>query len=549
MDVNECIRRQALIEGTRGTWDSHCREIAERIWPAADIFQNHRRTEGEKRTEEMLDSTAALALEKFAAALESLLTPRTQKWHGLKSSNEDLNDAPGVEEWFERASAVLFSMRNAPRSGFYSQIHEGYKSLGAFGAMCTYIPEPVPGQRVRYHGVHVANVYVAADEAGQIDTVYRKYMMSAKAAAQKWNGKSLPPAVAKALEKGGDPFAPLEFLHCVYPKDDYDPERKDAAGMAYQSYDISIQDKHLIDEGGYHELPYLYSRYTVNANETTGRSPAMMVLPNIKVANEMQKTFLRAGHLVVEPPLLTYDDGVIGYGGNRVDLRSRAINRGGLDAQGRQLIQPMLTGGRLDLTETMIEREREVINEAFLVSLFRVLVDGPTITATEALIRQNEKGLLLAPTVGRQQTEYTDPLVNRDLHVAFRAGWLPPMPEALRESQDDYDIVYDSPASRFAESESVLGIQRTLEMALPLIQMKPEYAELFDVEEIIRRTREGNGAPAAMLHDHEDFQAALAKIQEQQAAQQQMAAMAAMAPAAKDMAAAQQMAGQGQLAN
>ena len=55
----------------------------------------------------MFDSTAALGLERFAAAMESMLTPRNQKWHRLQASNPILNKDRETKLWFEEATNIL----------------------------------------------------------------------------------------------------------------------------------------------------------------------------------------------------------------------------------------------------------------------------------------------------------------------------------------------------------------------------------------------------------------------------------------------------------
>ena len=131
-NVEDCLRRLNELEGRRHNWDSHWQEVAERVWPAADEFLTSRGV-GEKRSTKIYDATAAMALEKFAAALESMLTPRAHKWHSLRSTDENLNRDPAVKVWFEEVARIMFQARNSPNAGYYSQMHEGYKSLGAFG--------------------------------------------------------------------------------------------------------------------------------------------------------------------------------------------------------------------------------------------------------------------------------------------------------------------------------------------------------------------------------------------------------------------------------
>ncbi len=52
-------------------------------------------------------------------------------------------------------------------------------------------------------------------------------------------------------------------------------------------------------------------RYTTGPKEVYGRSPAMTVLPEIKMVNEMSQTVLNAGQKALDPPLLLQEDGAL----------------------------------------------------------------------------------------------------------------------------------------------------------------------------------------------------------------------------------------------
>ncbi len=530
-NVEETLRRFEDLEARRSNWDHHWQEVSEIVWPDAADF-TVQRSPGEKRNQNLYDATAAMALEKFAAAMESMLTPRQQKWHTLKASDDDLNKDPEVKLWFEQANRTLFTARNSPRANYYSQKHEGYKSLGAFGNECLFIEEN-PNGGIRYRGCHIAQVFIETDPQGVVDTIYRRYPLSAKAAHQKW-GERTPEKVRIALEKS--PWQPFDFLHVVVPREQVDPEALDHEGMAWESLQIGIDDKVLIEESGYHELPYKYARYTVNATEMFGRGPAMLVLPSIKMTQEMQKTFIRAGHKAVDPPLLARDDGVIGMGSQGVELRSGYVTWGGLDEQGNPVIKPFISGAQLELTEGMLETERNVIKDAFLVTLFLTLLEHPEMTATEVLARLQEKGQLLAPTVGRQQSEMLGPQIERELAILTRQGFLTPLPPVLEEAEGEYEIVYESPAMRQQRIEEALGIQRTLEMAAPFIAADPTVLDVFKPVEIIRLSAEIYGAPSSILRTEEELEELTKRREEEAQAAQTAAALPELATAAKDLA-------------
>src|ERR1700692_2198488 len=107
-----------------------------------------------------------------------------------------------------------------------------------------------------------------------------------------------------------------------------------------------------------------------------------------------------------------------------------------------------------------MDMERALVNDAFLVTLFQILTESPQMTATEVIERTQEKGILLAPTVGRQQSERLGPQIHRELDVLASQGLLLPMPPALREAKGAYSIVYTSPLSRAMREQEAAGFWR-----------------------------------------------------------------------------------------
>lgn len=241
------------------------------------------------------------------------------------------------------------------------------------------------------------------------------------------------------------------------PRSDVDPTKADYRGMDFASYYVALAGKTLLAESGYRSFPYAISRYTTAPGEIYGRSPAMLALPAIKTLNEEKKTLLKQGHRTVDPVLLTHDDGVL----DGFSLRPGAINPGGVSMDGRPLVHA-LPVGNLAVGKDMMDDERLVINDAFLVTLFQILVDTPQMTATEVLERAREKGALLSPTMGRQQSEFLGPMIARELDVLMRQSLLPPLPGVLIEAQGEYKIEYDSPLSRAQRAEEAAGISRLM---------------------------------------------------------------------------------------
>jgi hypothetical protein len=184
----------------RGTLDSHCEEIARRVWPGyAGSFQNRGlvRIEGEKRTDDMVDSTAAQALARFGAAMESMLTPRNSVWQRVVPSDKGLMRNRSIRLWFDDVTDILFKHRQSPKANFQGQQHECYLSLGAFGTGCKFIDRlQLPWDRqargLRYKAIHLGEVFFLENHQGIIDTVFRKFDLTARQAAQKFGTANLP---------------------------------------------------------------------------------------------------------------------------------------------------------------------------------------------------------------------------------------------------------------------------------------------------------------------------------------------------------------------
>lgn len=521
-DTDAIFKRYQRMKNTRGTWESHWDEIAERVLPRSAEFTGDR-TAGDKRTQKVFDATSGLALERFAAAVESLLTPRGAKWHTLRASDVDLNQVPEVAGYFDAVENILFHYRYAPRSNFSSQMHESYMSLGAFGTGGVYIDE-MATEGFRYRSVHLADLFIAENEHGIIDTVYRRMNCTARQAMLMFPDGSF----SKELRDKADdnPDERVELIHVVAPRSDRDASKRTRENMQFGSGYYEVRTKSLIEEGGFNNFPYIISRYVTTSREVYGRSPAMLVLPDIKMLNQMSRVTIRAGEKVVDPPLLIADDGVI----LPVNTRAGGATFARLDGRQQPPIQPLNTGGRPDIGEDMMERRRRTINDAFLVTLFQILVDSPQMTATEVLQRAQEKGALLAPTVGRQQSEMLGPLIEREIAILADQGLLPPVPEALQDAE--YKIEYVSPLSRAMKSEEGVGILRTLEMVQPIAAVDPSVMDNFDFDEITRVLSDVNGVPQRILKSPEDIDAQ----RQARAQQQQMQQMLDAAPQAADAA-------------
>jgi hypothetical protein len=529
--AEEVLREHSAMANDRAVFEGHWREIEDFTSYKGRYFQGEQ-SPGTKSTQRIFDVTAPLAADRFAAACESMITPRTQRWHGLTSANSDLRHVKAVKDWGEEATEVLFSARYAPGANFASQVHEAYWQIGAYGTGCVFVDDLL-GRSLLYRAIHLAEIFASEDAAGRIDTVHRAFRPTLRQIAQRFGVMALPDKFRTMLEKA--PETRTDVVHCVKPNAERDVRRLDYRGMALSSYYVMAEGRTVLEERGYRTMPYCIGRFSTSPREVYGRGPGMLSLPEIKMLNEMRKAVLRAAQKTIDPPLLLPEDGLL----RAFDLRSGSLNYGGVDSQGNAMVKPLMTGARIDIGEEMLDQARKVINDAFLVTLFQILVETPDMTATEAMLRAQEKGQLLAPTMGRVQSEMAGAIIERELDIMSVAGQLPPMPDELLKAGGMVDIEYVSPLNRLQKSEDGIGILRTLEALAPLAQLDPTVVDVVDPEMATRIMAEVNGMPSRALRSEKRVQA----MREGRAQQQQMQDALAVAPvaasAAKDLATAQ----------
>ena len=525
------------LRSERSNWDSQWEEAAARIIPAhRNSFigrgnDNAFGAQGQKKTEELFDSTAAIACQRFSAVMESLSTPQAGIWHRLMPADKTLKRNRGVRLFFDALNERLFSYRYRPVAGFVANSQQCYQSLGAYGNFSLFvdIPDKTPG--LRYRSMHLGETFWKENHAGIVDTVYRSFFLTARQAVQRF-GEVVPDLISTQAKSAAQSENKHEFLHVVHPREDYDPTRIDAKGKKFESLYIARPEYKIVQEGGFNSFPFPSARYTQASGELYGRGPAQWVLPAIKTLNEQKKVVLKQGHRIVDPVLLAYDDGTM----SSFSLRNGAVNYGGVNADGRPLIHTLPTGN-LTVGDKMMEMERQVINDAFLMTLFQILVDTPQMTATEVLERTREKGILIAPTAGRLQSEFLGPMIDREIDLLEQQGLIPPFPPILREAGGMYAIEYDSPMSRMQRAEKASGFMRAWSMAGEYVKATGDLEPLdhFDLDVAMPEVIDIMGAPIEWTRSAEAV-AARREMRKKALEQQQMVdAAPAMASVAKSM--------------
>jgi hypothetical protein len=513
------LSRFEKLEGQRQNWETHWQEVADYMQPRkADVTKQ--RARGDKRMEQVFDSSPIQAVELLAASLHGMLTNPATPWFTLRFKDEEIDNNDEAKLWLESSTDAMYTAFN--RSNFQQEIFELYHDLITFGTAAMFIEED-DDDIIKFSTRHINEVFIAENDKGRIDTIYRKFKISARAAIQKF-GESVSADVQTKAKK--DPYEEIEILHAVYPRADFNPNKKDKANMPFESVYIEFKNGNELSVSGFREFPFVVPRYLKASNEIYGRSPAMTALPDVKMLNEMSKTTIKAAQKQVDPPLLVPDDGFL--------LPVRTVP-GGLNfyrSGTRDRIEPLNIGANNPLGLNMEEQRRDSIRAVFYVNQL-MMQQGPQMTATEVIQRNEEKMRLLGPVLGRLQSELLKPLIDRVFAILLRNNMLPPAPEFL--SGRDIEIEYVSPLAKAQKSTELQSIIRTVEILGSLANVAPVF-DYINFDNLVKHLADIVGVPQKILKSQSEVNAERQQAQQQQQEMQQMQQLQQVAKAGGDVA-------------
>jgi len=514
------LRRLSKLEQQRSTWESHWQELADYMRPRkADITQTSQ-TPGKKRTEQIFDGTAVRAAEMLSASLHGMMTNMSTSWFSLRYRDGDLQLDDEAREWLLSAEDAMYTAFH--RSNFQEQIQELYDDLVVFGT-ATMMIEPDDVNNFRFSTRHIAEVYLAENAHGRVDTVYRKFKMSARAAIDEFGAENITDRI-KETEKR-DPYEQVEIIHVVQPRNERDPLKLNKTNKPFLSMYLDKEDQQVLGESGYDEFPFVCPRWLKSSTELGyGRSCGMTALADTKVLNRMSEVNLRAAQKMTDPPLMVPDDGFL--------LPIRVVP-GGLNfyrSGTRDRLEPLQIGSNTPVALNMEEQRRQAVRSAFYVDHLQ-LSQGPNMTATEVLQRTEQSMRMLGPVLGRLQSELLQPMINRCWAIMSKQEAFPQPPEFL-QGAGDIEIEYVSPLARAQRKGDAQSMVQLMEFMQPLMSIDPSIADYLDMDGMAQHLIKTLSIPATVVRGEQEVLGKRDERAAEQAQQQEMAEAMQVAQAA-----------------
>jgi len=514
-----------------------CDPDAPDVWSRGSKQKTSQASQQEKRGSRVYDNTINLAANRLAAGLESLIIPQSEKWHGLSTAAMDDEETDEEKEWAEGLRDLLFLLRYSANSNFVPATQAVLRNVVRYGPAYLYAEEGFTGAMIRYASIPVVEAYIKRNRWGMVDTFHRKYERSARQAAQRFGYESLPPKIRRLVDDPQKCEEKITLVQCIKPRNERKMYRKqgelDYLDMAFASYHVIEEEEHIVNEAGFRSFPVSTFNWRRYEGDTYGISPTIEALTTVREINAVRRTGLRALQQITDPA--TASKAQLDF----VPILNPGQNYPGLmDDNGRPLIAAINTGQNPTYAFEYAGQRAEEIRDMLFVNLFQTLVQNPDMTATEALIRQEEKGALLGPSGSIIQSGFATNL-DRELDILEAKGlyaedsrYLPPQTLAGKAIRPTFTGPLDV-LRRAAESRDTdMVVMAAAQFAQA--SQDPSIMDNIDGDEYLRIKKEASRAPQRVLRRREEVEALRDARAKAAQAQQGLAAMSQAGQIAKD---------------
>jgi hypothetical protein len=503
--AHRLLQRWSELTAQRLLHDQVWQDMVELVLPGAPDITRFR-SPGQPRTDRLFDTTAILAAQTLAANLMGSVTNQAITWAKLSFRDQDLKDNQAVSDWLNSVDHVLMAAYNA--SNFYQAAHTFYLNLAIFGTAAMYAGsfERLGGGGtnelyLRFQTIPTGQYAMAENQRGRVDTLFRALTLTPRQARQQFGEVAISRQLRELCRDPRDMDRPKRFLHAVYPREDVQVGRLGNRNMPYAETYLEVDSRHICWEGGYEEFPFLVSRWETVGDSPYGFGPGHMALPDIRTLNTLKELMLLQLQLWVQPPLMAVDEAIVGS----ISLESLAVNTmTQLDA-----LKPMDLGGRPDLVKLEEAELKKSIRDLFFADALTALppAEASQMTAFEVAQRIEMMQRLMGPAFTRLLSEMLDPLADRVFGLLWRAGVLPPVPQAViaaaQRNQGQLDVEYEGPLARAQRGSEVKAVSEALAVASQIVGLtqKLDILDNIDLDLAWRVVAEASGTPRHLVRD------------------------------------------------
>ena len=516
----------------RSEFEAEWRTISNYLLPGRGIYQTYSKPRKRQLTSPKIQNNIAEdSLNVLSSGIHGGLTSPSRIWFNLEWADEKIQQFEPLKAWLQDATKRLHKALHS--SNFYSVINSFYTEYGGFGNSSLYIGEDTEDQALdafRFELLTVGEYAVELDSRGLIYGYYRTFFLTPRqmvdkfgsAVASTWANK------VKNNEASADSIyvTVLEYV-C----------REPFQGKPYSQrfYDLGTSTRNEQREAtqgpmrtyGFHEMPYIFGRWSTIGSDVYGIGPGSRALPDIKRLQEMEVAILMAAHKAVDPPL-----NVPGRMRGKVNTLPGGRNYYSNPSEVIQSINGV--GFDIAATASVIERVEERIRTAFFSDIFLTNARDPNaspLRTGQVQVMEQEKMLRLGPVIERLQHEVFMPLLERCFNIMLRKKMFQELSDDLKEMAGEYKITLVSPLATAQRAMAMSGIQTFMQFIGQAAQFDQSILDNINADKAAREVADISGVQLGILRQEKEVQ----QIRQQRQQQQQEQQMKAEAAAAQQL--------------
>lgn len=544
----ELLRSQLQLE--RSSFQSHWQDLSDKILPRRSRFYTTDVNRGDRRNQQIIDSTASLAVRTLRSGMMSGITSPARPWFQLTTPDPDLSEVAAVKDWLFLVTQRMLTVYLT--SNVYQTLPTIYGDLGTFGTAALLLEEDFKNI-IRTYAFPIGSYYVANDDKMQIRVFLREFRMTIRQMVMKFGGLNpdgsgeidwniFSPYIKEYWERS-QYDAWVDIVHVVEANEEFDPKsplskNKKYSSVYYErgvtgtsSYTMDYPDKFLSIKG-YDYFPVLCPRWEITGEDVYGTNcPGMEALGDIRQLQLGERRGMQAIEKMVNPPM----KGPSVLRNQKASLLPGDITYVDEQAGQRGFSPVHEVNFNIQALEEKQQQIRARIQRCFYEDLFLMMSesDRRDITAREIEERHEEKLLALGPVLQQLNQDLLDPLIDITFQMMDRQGLIPPAPEELQGV--NLKIEYISMMAQAQKMVGISGIERFAQFATQVASAKPEAADKVNTDVLIDRYGDMTSVPPGIVRTDEQV-AAIRDARAKQIQQQQHAeALANASKAAKNL--------------
>lgn len=509
------------MDSIYGAFESLYYDLADYLCPTLPQFASTDINLGDRRSTQIIDSTASLYAQGEKAGMMSSITSPSRPWFRLAIRDAKYNENAAIKTWLSEVNTKMLT--TLLLSNFYTEMMSFYDSAIYFGTAVLYIEEDLTGKVVNFKTLPIGSYRLADDNKGRANILSRtmrytlRQLMQEFAKTDKdgeidWSIFSSRVKDAYEMGKDGEVF---EVRHIVCPNPSFHAGSKLAKDKRWISYywevgntsvDGKPEEDRFLKTSGYDYFPFLVFRWNRNPGDVYATDcPGITALSDCKQLQAMEQKRLLAVEKGIDPPMVAPP----GLEAGGINLMPGGITYA--DGDNTSSVRPLMEV-RINLAdmENSQIRVRDRLARAFHVDLFRSIsqfdeIQQGKMTATEVKARQQEGMRQLGPVLEQLNDSVFGPMIDILFKFHVSQDVLPPPPAEIQGL--DLKVEYISIMAQAQQLESLAGLERFLGIITQVATFDQQVLDVANPDFIVREISRVLSLPPQTVNPDDEVKA------------------------------------------